>query len=89
MSRPTRVGNLLRTYRALHKLTWQQVAGTIGHSSTYVHDVASGRRRVTPATAMRYARALGEDVEHWMACALDDSLDPLRETEALITDPAD
>jgi len=71
----TRVAALLRAYRDATGLTWSTIGKTCGMSSTYLHDVAQGRRRVRPARAQRYAVALGLDVEEWTVAALDDELD--------------
>jgi len=71
----SRVGNRLASYRAAHRLSWRQLGRQLGHSSTYVQDLARGRRRATVAAAQRYASLLGEDEETWIVDALDDKLD--------------
>lgn len=75
MTRDTAIGQALRRYRAAHRLSWRALSERLGYSSTYAHDLASGRRRASPAAAGRYARALGEDVREWIGYALLDTID--------------
>lgn len=67
-----RVASLLRAYHAASGLSWRALAARAGMSSTYLHDVVSGRRLASPYAARRYARALGRCEETWLRAAVAD-----------------
>ena len=71
----TRIARLLRARHDASGQTWVELARLCGLSSTYLHDVASGRRRVRPARARAYAAALGCDAAAWVRAAQLDELE--------------
>jgi addiction module HigA family antidote len=64
---PIRPGEILeKEYRIPLGLTQQQFADALGIDRERYSAVATGRRRVTPGTAIRLAKVLGTSVELWL-----------------------
>ena len=64
---PIRPGEILEEeYRIPLGLTQQQFADALGIDRERYSAVATGRRRVTPGTAIRLAKVLGTSVELWL-----------------------
>ncbi len=64
---PIHPGEILEEeYRIPLGLTQQQFAGALGIDRERYNAVATGRRRVTPGTAIRLAKVLGTSVEMWL-----------------------
>lgn len=71
----SRIGELVSRHKLKKQCTWEQIADKLNVSRSCPSDIAAGRRLVSPARAAMYAQYLGENVEEWVAAAIDDKLD--------------
>jgi len=65
--RPNAPGEIIEEeYRKVSGLTQQQLADALGISRVRYTEIANGRRRITPNTALRLARVLRTSPEFWL-----------------------
>jgi antitoxin HigA-1 len=69
------LGYRVRRARLDQELTLVDVARKTQASVSFVSDVEQGRRTLSPATAIRFAEALGEDPTPWVERVLQERLD--------------
>ena len=68
---PTHPGTVLREeFLVPMGITQSQLAGRIGVPFQRVNELVNGKRGVTPSTALRLARFLGNSPDFWMSLQL-------------------
>jgi antitoxin HigA-1 len=71
-SGPLSFGQLLSALREADKQTLTQFAARIGISRQHLHQLETGRKRVSPERAVRFARILGHNEIYFVQLALQD-----------------